>query len=353
MVSNGRFLKGLLVLLILLNSVSTVAVAQNQPRQVLFDGDPSELATVHTNGQTYVVYEYDNLLPYASGIEVYTDGERVTAAETVDEVFRALARRRATKFEPEARSIERLRQVIERSQSIQTATTDAITALNETLAYRETLKETTVDNTTAWEAAIETSESLDGTFAKGFTGGAADAGQLRNQLLAIRASAASLESNASRVLSLLQRQQAGEEIDRSDLYRRYAALYAELERLRSQVANSRPALLETANASRAAASEARSLPTVGEEIHRRFAALGDALDRTANGLEESGPALSALRAALPQVATDEAFQRQLTERWKQRKGVLVKIYATLAEGGLLLVALAIASFETRREATMQ
>lgn len=350
MPSTGRVAKLILVVVLLVSAVSTGAVAQDQPRHALLDGEPTELATVHTNGQTYVVYAYDNLLPYASGIEVYTDGERVTDAETVDEVFRALARRRATTFEPEARSIERLRRVVTRSRSIQAATTDAITALNETLAYRETLQETAVNDTTAWEAAIDTSESLDGTFARGFSGGAADAGELREQLLAVRASAASLETDAARVVTLLQRQQAGEEINRSDLYRRYAAVYAELERLRSQVASSRSALLETANASRAGASEARSLPTVGEEIHRRFAALGEALDRAASRLAGTGPALADVRTSLPAVATDEAFQRQLTERWKTRQGAVMKIRVTLVEGGILLAALALALLETRRDA---
>lgn len=340
----STLLKILLVVILVLNIFSTGAVAQNSPRQILLDDNQTQMATVHTNGQTFIIYEYDNLLPYASGLEVYTGGERVTSAETVDEVFRALARRQATKFEP--RTIERLQRVKNRSESVQRTTGDAISSLNETLAYRETLQETTVNNTTAWDAAIESSDALDQTFASSFSG-SSDAGELRNQLMAVRSSARDLESNASRVITLLQQRQAGQEINRSDLYRQYAGVYTELETLKTQLDSIQPTISETANASRMVASQTESVQSKGEEIQRRFTSLGQSLEVAGDQIAQTGPAFTELRTALPAVATDEDFQAQLTKRWKQRQGAVTKVYATVAEGVILSIALVLGLFETR------
>lgn len=343
----GRtLLKIVLVTALVVNVHSTGAIAQTSPRHIPLDDDPTQVATVQTNGQTFIVYEYDNLLPYANGIEVYTGGERVTSPETVDAVFRALARRQATKFEPESRAIERLGQVINRSQSVQATTGDAISALNETLEYRQTLEATTVNNTNAWEIATEASDALEETFGSGVTG-PSDARELRNQLMAVRSSARNLESNASRVIGLLQKRQTGQEINRPDLYRRYAGVYTELETLSTQLDSVQPSLLETANASNSVASQTSSNPKMGDEIQRRFTSLGQSLESTGDLLAETGPGFTELRSALPTVATDEKLQSQLTKRWEQRQGAVMKVYATVAEGLVLLVALVIALFETR------
>lgn len=342
----STLLKILVVIILVLNTFSTGAIAQNSPRHVLLDDNPTRMATVHTNSQAFVIYEYDNLLPYASGIEVYTGGERVTSADTVDEVFRALARRQATKFEPESRTIERLQRVMNRSEAVQRATGEAISSLNETLAYRETLQETTVNNTTAWEAAIQSSDALDQSFVSGFSG-PSDAGELRNQLMAVRSSARNLETNASRVITLLQQRQAGQEINRSDLYRRYAGVYTELETLKTQLESVQPTILEIANASKMVASQSDSVPSKGEEIQRRFTSLGQSLEVAGNQITQTGPAFTELRTTLPTVATDENYQAQLTKRWKQRQGAATKVYATVAEGVILSVALVLGLFETR------
>ena len=105
-------LKLVLIVSLILSTGATGASAQTPTRHLLFDTESTEVATVHTNGKAFVVYSQQNLLPYASGIEVYTDGNRVTAPGTVDEVFQALARRKATKFQPEAQTIARLHRVV-------------------------------------------------------------------------------------------------------------------------------------------------------------------------------------------------------------------------------------------------
>jgi chromosome segregation ATPase len=345
MARRSALLQLVLALVLVCNLFSVAAMAQDAPREVLFDRQQSEMAVVHTNGQTFSVYEYDNILPYASGIEIYSEGERVTSKATADEIFRALARRQATKFDPESRTIQRLRGVIDRSESVQAKTTDAIAALNETLAYRQTLKDTALDNSTAWDVAVDSSEELDEAFTGGIIG-PSNAAELRDQLIKLDTSAEGLVTNATRVTGFLQDRQDGREINRSDLYRRYGGIHSELQDLRSRIESVREPLRVTADSSEAVASQVGSLETVGDGIGDRFSSLAGSLRTTERDLAEQRPAITELKTSLPQVATDEDFQKQLTNRWKARKSATTKIYGTVAEVGVVFVAVVIAFFET-------
>lgn len=331
MVSTGAVLRGLLACLLLLNVASTGVAAQTDHRRIIFDEEVREVATVHTNDQTFVVYTYESTLPYASGVEVYRNGDRVTSRKSVDEVFQALARRKATKFAPEERTIERLRRVVERSRTVQRETSEALATINATLEYRAELKERTVNGSTAWEAAVERSDALDRTFAGGMVGDA-EVRDLRKKLLTVRESAADLEANATRAISLLEKRQQGIEINQSDLYRRYDAVYADLATMKKRVDAVRTTLSQTAEASRTAAKQARSTPEVGEEIHDRFTSVARSLAATTGPLGEAGSALTALRGKLPTVAADKQYQQRLTDRWQSRQSAGLKVYATLGEG---------------------
>lgn len=340
-----RVLQLLLVSVLIVNAFSTGVAAQSQPRQILLDTDVRKLAEVHTNGQLFVVYAIENALPYSSGIAVYADGERVTSKATVDDVFRALARRKATKFEPERQTIQRLRRVVERSQAVQAATSVALVDLNRTLQYREELKATPVNQTTAWVVALDRSDALDRAFDSGFSG-SSDGAELRNELLVIHRSAAALEANARRVITLLERRQDGQEINQSALYRRYDSIYADLETMNRQLRGLERELSTFANTSRAAGSQVSSVPTVGGELEQRFTMLARALNASADRLADTRRAFVTLQEALPAVAANADFQTQLTQRWKQRLGAVTKVYVSITEGLIFFLAGIIALLET-------
>lgn len=321
------------------------ALAQSERRQVVLDTEVTELATVYTNGQTYVVYAYDNLLSYASGIEVYTEGERVTSRAVVDEVFQSLARRQATKFQPEVDTIARLRRVVNRSQTVQSATQGAIDALNQTLTYRQQLKETEVNGTVAWDLVIEESAAIEDSFVAGFRG-SFEAQQLRNRLQTIQQSSATLEANAKRVIELLQRRQSGAEINQSDLYRRYDTVSADLKTMKTQVDEARQQLQTVAEDSRMAAKQAGSLPRISPQLETRLTTLADTLHASTRPMRDAGSALVDLRGALPEVTTNAQYQAVLTNRWEKRQNAPLKVFATMGEGFLLMVAAGLAIFES-------
>lgn len=339
-------LKSLLVLTLLVNSLTIGVAAQSQPRQILLDTEAAQFAEVHTNGQTFIVYRVDNALPYASGLEVYSDGERVTSESTVEEVFRALARRKATKFQPERETIAKLGRVIEQSQALQTTTTEAIMAINETLEYRGKLQETSINDSSAWEIATDQSDALDEGFASGFSG-SSEAVEFRNQLQALRASAIELEKNATRVITLLKQRQAGEDINRSDLYRRYAGVYSDLERMNQAVSEIGDRTGQLAETSQTAATQVGSVRQVGDDLQERLASLSMSLNETEASLDNVGPALLELREGLPKVAADVQFQEDLMKQWNRRQAASMKVYFTIGESLILLVAGVIAVTENR------
>lgn len=339
-------LKSLLVLTLLVNALTMGVAAQSQPRQIMLDTEATRIAEVHTNGQAFIVYRVDNALPYASGIEVYSNGERVTSESTVEEVFRALARRKATKFQPERETIAKLRRVIEQSQALQTTTTEAIIALNETLEYRGKLQETTINDSSAWEIATEKSDALDEGFASGFTG-SSDAVEVRNQLQVLRASATELEKNATRVITLLEQQQAGEDIDQSDLYRRFASVYSDLETMNQLVSEVGDRTVQLAETSRTAATQVKSVPQVGDNLQERLTSLASSLNETEASLADVGPGMIELREELPKVAADVQFQEKLMKQWNRRQAASMKVYFTIGGSLILLVAGVIAVSENR------
>jgi uncharacterized phage infection (PIP) family protein YhgE len=87
---------------------------------VLFDVDRELITTVSHEGSEYRLYTYENRLDAASGVEVWTNEGRVTAAETVDAVFETYAWRRTieTLFDRRERLGTAFTAVLDRAETI-------------------------------------------------------------------------------------------------------------------------------------------------------------------------------------------------------------------------------------------
>lgn len=329
-----------LIFILIMNSVATGVTAQQNTRQLPLDDQPTELATVHTSGDTYIVYEYDNLLPYASGIEVYANGERVKSRETVDEVFQALARRKATKFQPEQQSIQRLHEITDRSNALQAKINKSLASLNETLATKQQLTTTQMNNTTAWEVATDQSTELDRILGASVVG-PSDVKTIQQNLLKLRASAQDLESNSKRVASLLEKRQAGQEINQSDLYRRYDAVHADVSDIDRQVDTIRESARQLSVKTETVATKTTAIEPVDTNVSQQFTELSNSLSTTVETLSSSRQNVMESHQALPQVATNRQYQSQLTKRWEERNTSTTSIYFTFAEVAMLIVAVGI------------
>ncbi len=76
-------------------------------------------------------------------------------------MFQALARRKATKFQPERTTIERLHDVIDQNNAIESEVNKSIAPINDTIVLKQSLKTTEMNNTTTWKIATDQSTQLD------------------------------------------------------------------------------------------------------------------------------------------------------------------------------------------------
>jgi hypothetical protein len=120
-----------------------VAAQGGESNTLLLDTEQTEVGTVQVEGTTYTVYEQENILPYASGLEVYRNGQRVTDETEAWQAIRKIAwRRAATQLGPADR--ETLRQIDNCIQTINDVVTPTIQALDLVLGAIEELKQTQV-----------------------------------------------------------------------------------------------------------------------------------------------------------------------------------------------------------------
>lgn len=118
--SNLRTVLGVLLVtaIVITGAVPLPIAAQGaDENRVLLDSGREKIADVSVNGQAYTIYEYENVLPYASGIEVYTNGQRVDVKAEARHVAQVIAWRRAAKG-LDSTDIETLKQIDENAQRI-------------------------------------------------------------------------------------------------------------------------------------------------------------------------------------------------------------------------------------------
>lgn len=331
---------------IVLGSLLTSPAAAAGPGQNIYplDRDAERVAAVVVNGQQYVIYRYDNLLPYADGIEVFSGGTRITSEETVDEVFTAYARVEGTTFDQG--TVETLDAVVRHARTVNRTTSATLSALNETLRYARSLKNTTVNDTTAWERAVEVSPAFEELFEEGVTG-PADVVDFRTRLMTVRATARQLEAQATTAKTLLERQRNGREVNRSRLFRAYLGTLRTLAEIDEQLTDVNGELPQLAESSRTAASEASSIPTVGSTVQDRLTALATRLEGAREKLSATTADLRSAHSGLPTVSGNERVHDRLLDQWHARRGSGAEIYVTIGEAGLAVVAGVLAMFRVR------
>lgn len=75
-------------------STSSVSAVKAPERPLLLDQSRRQIGTVTLDGTTYTAYRYENLLPYASRVSIYSSQGLVTSKQTSRTVMRAIAAKR-------------------------------------------------------------------------------------------------------------------------------------------------------------------------------------------------------------------------------------------------------------------
>jgi hypothetical protein len=318
---HGRtFVTGLVVVMLLVGTVPTTALAQSSPRSVLLNEHTSHVGSVTVDGQEYEVYRYENLLWYANGIDIYADGERVTSPERAETVLTALAQRRAVD-EIEPKHFDTLRATARAARSTAANASAAAASVNETTAHLEEMKTVRENGTTVYNASVEAAPRI-AEFGE-------ETERLPEELRELEGVSTAYAANATELATLLERRENGTDIDPQRLY----AQYAETLSLKYQLAGELDSgavtsdLPAVAGLSESIAANVSSAPR-GDETARLFATVHDDATVTANRTAPLEESVTHFEFDTAQERF-ESLQERWIESWRSRRDAALKVYGSL------------------------
>lgn len=360
-------------LVVVLSAFPLTVVGQadsGPPDGVLLDGEVTHIETVEVDGTTYRVYEYENVLPYASGVEVYANGEQVTDVEKATPALRVVAVERALRDEGvedadavvseavengddptaafqrvawrraaedlDASDIETLRAIRAAAAEIEQDLAPVESAVDRVVNLIDRMKEQEVAGTSLWDAATQASPAL-----QGFD---ATVRGLQDELKGWTEAARAIDENVPEVVDSLERMEAGEDVDYARLSRNFEAAMTGLAQLREKSTELESRLSNAASTSSTIASEVGAAPIIGDDISDGFARLSGALDRGADRVGSFRETVAEQEAALSSVKdTAEETQSSLRSAYESelsslqdeasaRNSAELRVYGTGAAG---------------------
>lgn len=369
----------LLVIVLVTVSVfpAPVLARSTSDHGVLFDTDRQQIATATVNGTQYQVSRYDNVLPYADGIEVSTNGQRVTSEATQQTVlsivatkqvlattnisepnataalvtsrsaarrtFRLLAWQEATE-QLTSKEIRALKNVSRQSKRVEPIVTPPATALTRVIKLINKTKNTSVAGASAWDAATKAAPEL--------VGFDVTVHKLRSGIRPWKNTTQTINANLPAAIDAYEAEQRGESVNDTEMARRFAVSITALMRLRDRTdVLPEGRLADAATTSAQIATGASGVPVVGGEIESGFGALNTTLSTSAKAMGHYEDRLYARHTGLREIsATADRRQSQLQDRWQsdrnellksanRRESARTKVYATIVGIGLCLFLL--------------
>jgi ABC-type transporter Mla subunit MlaD len=290
--------------------------------QFLLDSEKEDVESVRVEGQVYKVYRQENMLPYASGIEIYTNGERVTSEETARAVIQKVAWQRATS-KMGSDDIETLRQLNQSTTTINKVITPPLEALNYILGFIDDLKEQGV-----WSVATNLSPQLSAF--------ETSARELRNGLQGWKEAADQVNQNVPLLINDLERMKRGEDVNYDKVSSHYSATVTGLDQLQSRSANVSDRLATVSEAAGTVSSDVSGIPGVGEDFSKGLTELSATLGDASSQVDEFSSDLGQTQSKLSSVRSSaESTESEMMSAWNTRQTAEMKVYGTLGGGGLV------------------
>lgn len=260
-----KLVTSLVVIMLLVGATPMAALAQgaSSPQPVLLDQDTTHIADVTVDGQQYSVYRHENVFSWASGIDIYTNSERVTSESTAESVITALAQRRAVQ-DLGAEDISQLRTTSQNASAAATNVSSTATAIDETLVYIERMKTVSENGTTVYNASVEEAPQIS-EFNE-------TARELHPELRSFDNDSTAYRSNATALINLLEQRENGTNVDPQQLYTQYAVTLDAKSDLSDHLGYSsvNEPLSVIAGTSEAIAMNVSSVPERGNETAQHF-----------------------------------------------------------------------------------
>jgi hypothetical protein len=281
---------------------------------VLLDRDTNHVADITVDGQQYSVYRHQNVFPWASGISIYTDGERVTSESTAETVLTALAQRRAVQ-NIGAEVITQLRATSQNASAVANNVSAAATAVDQTLTYIN--RTVTVRENASVEAAPQIPEFTE------------TARELLPKLRSFENDSTAYRSNATALVELLEQRKNGTDVDPQRLYAQYEATLEAKDALSAHLGfgGIDEELTQLASTSGIIATNVSSVPERGNKTARQFRRVDDESPVAANQtaafeLSEFDLGEFEERAA--------SLEEDWTDEWNSRQSPASTVYQSIA-----------------------
>jgi len=309
--------------------------------KILLDNKVEGLGKVTYKGKEYYVVEYRNILPYASGIEIFTSaGERVSDRSLARHILSQLAwKEAASQITPS--DIDTLKNILHISDSIYTAVSPVASVTNSLVNYMEELKSYCIDvkllgRKCAWDAVkiaypqITTFESEIRSLNRELSEWVSVSGEVRNTL--------------PDAISELESLKYGGEISpslQSKLTKSISA-FNQLRQKTDGISSKLSRVIATLSSAEASVRKASNKPYIGSVIGRfadlisdlnlELKELRNKVSTFSNQLSEQSSKLSAL------IATANKKTEEYYKLWESRRDAQVKVYVTI----LILITLVLA-----------
>lgn len=317
-----KLVTSLVVILLVVGATPMASLAQgaSAPQPVLLDQDTTHIADITVDGQQYSVYRHENVFPWASGVDIYTNGERVSSESTAESVLTALAQRRAVQ-NLGSEDIRQLRTTSQNASAAATNVSSTATDINETLAYLERVKTDRENGTTAYNALVEAAPKI--------TEFNETAHETLPHLRSFENDSAAYRSNATALITLLEQRANGSDVDPQRLYDQYT----ETLEAKGDVSNHLEyggideQFSEMASTSETIAKNVSSIPESGNETARDFRQVHNESTVTANQTEAVVPSDYELDEVQDRVGS---LEEDWVDEWNSRQNPASTVYDSIA-----------------------
>lgn len=322
------------VILLIVGATPMTAFAQgaSDPQPVLLDQDTTHIADITVDGQQYSVYRHENVFPWASGIDIYTNGERVTSESTAEAVLTALAQRRASR-DIGAEDVSQLRTTSQNASTVATNISATATAINETLVYMERLKTVQENGQTVYKTSAEAAPQIP-EFNE-------TARELHPELRSFENDSRAYRSNATALIELIEQRENGTNVDPQRLYAQYETTLNAKNDLSDHLGFSGidEQLTQLASTSETITTNVSSVPERGNKTAQHFRRVENESLVAAN--QTAAFDLSDFELDTVQERA-ESLEEGWTEDWNSRQNPASTVYQSIA--ALLIVIAAVGGY---------
>lgn len=365
------------------SGVEDARVDVSDDSRVLLDGEWRLVGDYAVEGERYRVYRVENALPFASGVEVFHEGEPVTdpsearavlnavAADRVlttrdyevseervtgvtsrsaaDDLFEELAWRRAVERVDES-ELEAMRATVAVARDIQRTTASVGNAIDSILGVVDGMKSTSLVGVTAWDLAVNVAPQLE-PFVDSLE-------SLRTELREWERAADRVTTTLPAAIDGIERAKAGEDVDYDRVAGDLGEAMGALDQLRAQSDELEDRFRRIGETSSTIASLLGRESRLGAGLSSSFDSFGRTMNGHADDVDQFGDGLDQQATQLGEVRSFgrnehdrlldswEEERAELREDWESRQSAETAVYGAL--GGSAVIFGGIGFFLWRR-----